>query len=105
MTEGRHGSSPSGKWQRIYIYICWNRLQYFKTFENTGSVHSTKPDRVGTRVLSGHEELLVVGLLLGNLALYLSEICQKLYDVTNTVVSAPTVCRVIRRHGFTRKKI
>ena len=69
--------------------------------ENTG----TKPDRSDTHVLSQHEELLVVGFLLDNPALYLNEICQKLFDVTNVVVSVPAMCRIIRRHGFTRKKI
>ena len=77
----------------------------FKLFVNTGSVSPTKPDREDARVLSEREELMVVGLLLDNPALYLNEICQKLFDVTNTVVSAPTMCRIIRRNGFTRKKI
>ena len=39
------------------------------------------------------------------LGLYLNEICQKVFDVSNIMVSAPTVCRIIHRHGFTRKKI
>ena len=40
---------------------------------------------------------------LDNPALYLNE---KLFDVDhNVVVSPPTMCRIIRRHGFTRKKI
>lgn len=77
----------------------------FKLFEATGDVASTKPDRTDTRVLTGHEELMVVGLLLDNPALYLSEVCQKVSDITNVVVSAPTLCRIIHRHGLTRRKI
>ena len=77
----------------------------FRLFERSGSVSPTKPDRAATRVLSGHEELLIVGLLLENPGLYLNEICQKVFDVSNIMVSAPTVCRIIHRHGFTRKKI
>ena len=57
------------------------------------------------RLLSEHEELLVIGFLLDNPALYLNEVCQKLFDVTNIMVSVPTMCRIIQRHGFTRKKI
>jgi len=77
----------------------------FRLFECSGSVSPTKPDRAATRVLSGHEELLIVGLLLENPGLYLNEICQKVFDVSNIMVSATTVCRIIHRHGFTRKKI
>ena len=77
----------------------------FKLFEATGDVAQAKPDRTDTRILTGHEELMVVGLLLDNPALYLSEVCQKVSDVTNIVVSAPTLCRTIHRHGLTRRKI
>ena len=76
----------------------------FKLFENTGSVSPTKPDREDTRILTGHEELCIVGLLLDNPALYLREVCQ-VFDVSSIVVSEPTVCRIIHRHGFTRKRI
>ena len=74
----------------------------FKLFENTGNVIPTKPDSADTRVHSGYEEFLVVGLLLD---IYLSDVCQKMFDLTKIVVSAPTICRIIRRHGLTRKKI
>ena len=76
----------------------------FKLFENTGSISPTKPDREDTRILTEHEELFIVGLLLDNPALYLREVCQ-VFDVSSIVVSEPTVCRIIHRHGFTRKRI
>ena len=47
------------------------------------------------------EELLIISLLLETLGLYLNEICQKVFDVS----SAPTVCGIIHRHGFTRNKL
>ena len=76
----------------------------FKLFENTGSVSPTKPDRENTRILTGHEELFIFVFLLDNSALYLYEVCQKVFDVSSIVVSEPTVCRIIHRHGFTRKR-
>ncbi len=50
-------------------------------------------------------DLYILGLLIDNPSLYLNEICQKIQESTGVSVSAPTVCRLIRRHGFTRKKI
>ena len=37
--------------------------------------------------------------------MYLGEVCRKVEDVTSKKVSSSTVCRIIQRHGFTRKKI
>ena len=57
------------------------------------------------KVLSDREELLVLGFILENPALYLNEVQQKLFDATGILISPPTICRIIRRNGFTRKKI
>ena len=64
----------------------------------------TKPDRSNTRKLSCNQELLLIGLLLDNPGLYLGEVCQKVVDLTATQISSSTVCRILQRHGFTRKK-
>ena len=35
----------------------------------------------------------------------MGEISQHIADITSTQVSPPTVCRILRKHGLTRKKI
>ena len=78
----------------------------FKTFLDTGNVspikHSARPE---SRKLTDHEELFVLGLVQENPCLYLREICKQVEDVSGTPVSGSTVCRLLRRHGLTRKKI
>ena len=84
--------------------FCWH---IYKLFEATGEVDPTKPSREATRSLNayGHEELVIIGLLFDNPCLYLSEICQKVSELTCIEISASTVCRIIHRHGLTRKKV
>ena len=40
-----------------------------------------------------------------NPSLYLKELCCEIYQATGVSVSGTTVCRVLRRNGFTRKKV
>ena len=44
----------------------------------------------------------MIGLLLEQPDMYLREY---IYTATGTTVSEPTICRVLRRHGLTRKNI
>ena len=37
--------------------------------------------------------------------MYLRELCQRIEDATNVLVSGSTVCRILRKNGYTRKKI
>ncbi len=62
-------------------------------------------DRLNTRVLSPYNEQIIIGLLFENPCLYLGEICQKIEHIAGLKVSTSTVCRIIQRHGFTRKKV
>ena len=75
----------------------------FRRFESTGNVQPTRPDRTSTRLLSEHDELLVMGIITANPTLYLREVCQKVFEATNIVVSASTICRILFRNGLTRK--
>ena len=36
---------------------------------------------------------------------YTSGITQKVYEITGVAISSATVCRLLGRHGFTRKKV
>lgn len=78
----------------------------FKRFETTGDVAPLR--RCGTpskRKLDDHHELYIIGLVTENPGITLREICSKIEEATYVQVSGATVCRVLRRNGFTRKKI
>ena len=72
----------------------------------TGEVTAKKqPPRESMRVLDHHHELLVIGLVLHQPDMYLREICQFIHSTSGVNVSEPTLCRILRKHGLTRKKI
>ena len=77
-----------------------------KKFENTGDVQSSKqPLRPQSRKLDENHERLLLAVLMETPTLYLHEMCKHILDTTGVVVSEATVCRLLMRHGFTRKKI
>ena len=77
----------------------------YQGFIESGIVqHKKQPKRDDIQVLGHHQELLLIRMILKTLACTL-EMCQQLHDIAGLQVSAPTICRVIRKHGFTRKKI
>ena len=45
-----------------------------KLFGQTGDVNPSNPNRTNTRVLSDYDELVIIGLLMENPSLYLSEL-------------------------------
>ena len=105
-------------WQRIGMELSFREIadnlclslgtvhNYFKRFQLTGEVAPAKvSSRESTRVLSEHDELTIVGLLLDDPSMYLSEMCQKIVMLTSIEVSPATICRIIHRNGFTRKTL
>lgn len=78
----------------------------YHQFECTGDVqpvsHESRPEM---RALDEHSELTIIGMILNDPTLYLDELCQRVLDVTGMSVSPPTVCRLMRRYGITRKRI
>ena len=75
-------------------------------FMLTGEVSAKKqPPRYNKRKLDDYEELLLTGLILEQPQLYISEMRQHIHDVIGVEVSNATICRILRKHGFTRKKI
>ena len=72
-------------------------------FEVEGDVVSKQQRcRSELRALDEHAELLVIGLISESPTLYLDEIVHKVSELTSIVVS-PTICRLFKRYGFTRK--
>ena len=76
----------------------------FKAFESSGEVSCNPPqDRRDSRSLTSSEEMFVVGLVFENPCLYLRELCQQVQDISGLSVSVSTICRLLRRHGLSRK--
>ena len=77
----------------------------FKKFETTGEVSSVKLTEMHNfRMLDDHHELLILGLVADNPCLYLRELSQMIFTATNVRVSGSTICRALKKNGFTRKK-
>ena len=68
---------------------------------DVGPVKSKGPKRK----LDDYVELLIIGLVLETSSLYLKEMCSKIRNSSGVDVSEATVCKLLHRHGFTRKKI
>ena len=65
----------------------------------------TEALRPQSRKLDENHERLLLAVLMVTPTLYLHEMCKHILDTTGVVVSEATICRLLRRHGFTRKKI
>jgi len=75
-----------------------------KRFRATGDVAKVRRNP-GKKCLSHREELLVIGLILENSGYYLREVCGMIEETCGQIVSPSTVCRIIHKHGFIRKKL
>lgn len=106
-------------WQRLSMDLTYKEIaknlsiapstahSIFKLFEITGFVDpkTNTGYRREQHKLSDHQELIVIGMVLDCPSVYLNEICQRVKDLTDVSVTESTVCRLLGRHGFTRKKI
>ena len=116
------GYSPDIGWRVVWQRLSLNynykdiavRLQIgvgtahriFKKFELTGDVAPLKRSpRIDRRKLDEHHELYILGLVGENPGVTLSEKCSRIEEATHVSVSGPTICRVLYRNTFTRKKI
>ena len=76
----------------------------FRRFQDTGDVFPLKqPVRQESRKLDDLHELLIIAMVVDNPSVYLREMCQRIYDATCVRISGSTVCRILRRNGYTRK--
>ena len=105
-------------WQRIGMGLAFKeiaiRLQIgvgtahrlYARYVDTGDVApKMQPARPDARKLDNLHELYIIALVHENPALYLHEICAKIVEATGITVSGSTVCKVLHRNGFTRKKL
>lgn len=75
---------------------------------DTGDVSATVQKGVprhSLRKLDQYHELFILCMISENPGLYLAEICQQIQNSTNVSVSGSTVCRLLHRNGYSRKKI
>lgn len=77
-----------------------------KLFEETGTVSSIQGYREGPdKKLSTHDEIVLLELVLEHPSMYLHELQNALLQSTGTNVSAATICRFLKKQGFSRKKM
>ena len=74
-------------------------------FQRTGNVDTTKRVNNHVKLLHEHDVFLLVQLICENPSIYLREVQLEIQRVTGTLVSAPTLCRTLKKLGFTRKKL
>ena len=105
-------------WQRMGMDLSFRKIaerlsispgtafNVFKRFEQTRSVEAKKPRcRPECCKLDGHHQLYIIGLVLDNPSMYLGEICLEIRNVTGVEASPSTICKLLAKYGFTRKKI
>ena len=76
-----------------------------KLFLNTGDVEPSSRKNGPDRVLSEFDELVLVQCVSEKPSMYLHELQNELFRATGTWVDCATVCRTMKRLGFSRKKI
>ena len=104
------------RWQRLaqglkYERICGNLCisigtvhNILKLFEETGDIEPRKHPKQECK-LDRHHSLYIIGLVMANPEMQLAEIRDKVEEISGTVVHVSTLCRLLAKHGFTRKKI
>lgn len=89
--------------RRLYISTA-TVYRILDRFERTGTVSPNQATPKST-MLHEHDELLIVELVCETPSVYLRDIQHKLLSTTGTPASASTICRALKRMGFTRKRL
>ena len=79
----------------------------YTLFEATGDVTPLGQQKGSSALkkLDDHTELYIIGMVMENPALYLAEVCQNVESALGICISPPTICRLLKSYGITRKKI
>ena len=103
-------------WQRIALDLGYQEIarnlnistgiayNIFKLFESTGEVDSKQPAQHEHK-LDSHHELYIVGFVLHFPTLQLSELVDRVSEISGMLISTSTMCRLLVRYRFTRKKV
>ena len=79
--------------------------RYLAIFRTTGSVDPKKPKPGPGELLTELEQFSILRYLIHSPKLQLQEVQEKLFQETGMWVSTSTICRTIKKRGFTRKKV
>ena len=79
--------------------------RYLEKFNQTGDIQPIQYTHGPQPLLGLFEQIILVRLISENNSIYQSEIKQELEQSFGVPVSASTICRTVRKMGFTRKKI
>ena len=79
--------------------------QYLTLFEETGDVSPAIYQHGPSRALDSFEKMSLIQSLLNKPDMYLEELRQELIQIFGTDVSLSTICRTLKRLGFSRKKL
>ena len=79
--------------------------RYVERFRLTGDVKQYPKKDGPSHVISEHEELYVLDLVLSSPGIYLKEVQCYLFGYTGTWLHESTICRTLKRLGLTRQKI
>ena len=88
------------------LHVCTKTVdRYVELFLSTGDV-AAKPRKNGPdRLLNEYEEMILVQLLSEQPTLYLHELQYMLLQETGTSVDCSTICRSLKRLGFSRQQM
>ena len=107
-------------WQRIAMDLSFQQIsrrlnidpstafRIYNLFKITGDVQPKLKKgvrRKEARIMDESLELFVIGLIIEKPGLYLSEICESVFQSSGVSISESTICKMFKRYGFTRKKM
>ena len=74
-------------------------------FHSTGSVVPKQHAGGVSKTLNEFEQFTLLQTLIHHPTAYLHEVQEQLFQATGIWASASTICRTIKEHGFTHKKV
>ncbi len=81
-------------------------MEQLLIFQGTGEVSAKVPGkREELRKLDEHHEGYIIGLIINSPTLHLNGIVEKVHEITGVTSSVPTICKLLAKHGITRKKV
>lgn len=88
------------------LFMCEKSVhRYLSLFYTTRCVAAKKPNGGPSRKLNDFEQFIILQSLIYWPTAYLHEVREDLFKATGIHVSPSTICRTIKEHGFTRKKV
>lgn len=79
--------------------------RYTERFYASGSVSPSEYHHGPHKLLDDFEQVTVMQSLLNKPSMYLTELCDELFEATGREVHPSTICRTIHSLGFTRQKL